>query len=116
MSLLAKTCQWQPAADQLKITPMANKLDFISRENILGAINRIDQEGVPKNNEWSEYWIVYGNGLYQFKYIVDSGNLAFASTIVLAISSCSSSRTLRTNLFSKSLTKPNKPVVIFSIE
>lgn len=49
---------------------MTNKLDFIKRENILMGIQQIDKGIVPKNNEWSEYWINYKSKLYQFKYVV----------------------------------------------
>jgi len=35
---------------------MAHQLDFINKEHIIKAINLIDRKGVPKSNQWSEYW------------------------------------------------------------
>jgi hypothetical protein len=49
---------------------MAHQLDFINRNDILKAIEQIDKSVVPKNNEWSEYWINYKGKSYQFKYVV----------------------------------------------
>lgn len=50
---------------------MAHQLDFIRRDDILNAFMLISREGVPKDNEWSEYWINHQNKLYQFKYVVE---------------------------------------------
>lgn len=50
---------------------MAHKLDFITRDNILKAIRQIDNGIVPKDNEWSEYWINHQSKFYQFKYVVE---------------------------------------------
>lgn len=50
---------------------MTHKLDFITRDDILKAIQQIDKGTVPKSNEWSEYWINYKQKLYQFKYVVE---------------------------------------------
>lgn len=50
---------------------MAHQLDFIKREDVIKAIQQIDKGVVPKNNEWSEYWITYKGKLYQFKYVVE---------------------------------------------
>ncbi len=50
---------------------MSHQLDFLNRDSILKAIKKIDNGTIPKNNQWSEYWIIYENKLYQFKYIVE---------------------------------------------
>lgn len=50
---------------------MSHKLDFIKREFILKALQKIDNEGIPKDHEWSEYWINHNKRLYQFKYVVE---------------------------------------------
>jgi len=50
---------------------MAHQLDFITRKHILDAINKIENGVVPKDNEWSEYWINFKGKLYQFKYVVE---------------------------------------------
>lgn len=50
---------------------MSQQLDFIKRDNMLKAIQQIDRETIPKDNEWSEYWINHKGKLYQFKYIVE---------------------------------------------
>lgn len=49
---------------------MPHQLDFITHDHLLKAIQYIDQHGVPKNNEWNEYWINYRSKLYPFKYTV----------------------------------------------
>ncbi len=49
---------------------MPHQLDFLARDHIIKSIQRIDIEGVPKDNEWSEYWIYFKSKLYQFKYTV----------------------------------------------
>lgn len=49
---------------------MAHQLDFIHKEHIVKALRQIEKGVVPKDNEWSEYWISYKGKLYQFKYVV----------------------------------------------
>ena len=53
---------------------MAHQLDFIKRNDILKALEQIDNGIVPKNNEWSEYWINYRCKQYQFKYVVEAAS------------------------------------------
>jgi hypothetical protein len=50
---------------------MSHKLDFITYDHIVKAIQEIENGTVPKNNEWSEYWINYNKKLCQFKYVVE---------------------------------------------
>ncbi len=50
---------------------MSHQLDFITRGNIVNAIERINEEEIPKKNQWSEYYISYKNKKYQFKYVVE---------------------------------------------
>jgi hypothetical protein len=50
---------------------MAHKLDFIKKEHILKAIDKISKEPIPINNQWSEYWINYNLKLFQYKYVVE---------------------------------------------
>ena len=61
---------------------MAHQLDFIKREDILKAIQQIDKGVVPKNNEWSEYWINHKGKLYQFKYVVEVAS-SFTQTPII---------------------------------
>jgi hypothetical protein len=61
---------------------MRHKLDFISRQDLIRAIDKIDQEGVPKVNEWSEYWITYKKRLYPFKYAVEVASSFTTNPIV----------------------------------
>lgn len=63
---------------------MAHQLDFIKRENILKAIQQIDKGVVPKDNEWSEYWINHKGKLYQFKYVVEVAS-SFTKTPIKTI-------------------------------
>lgn len=49
---------------------MAHQLDFISKDHVLKALNNIEDEFIPKNNRWSEYWINYNSKLFPFKYVV----------------------------------------------
>ncbi|EHQ24461.1 hypothetical protein Mucpa_0264 [Mucilaginibacter paludis DSM 18603] len=37
---------------------MTNKLRLITREHMLQAFNKIDQEGIQKDNE-NLYWLIY---------------------------------------------------------
>jgi len=50
---------------------LAHQLDFIKREDVLKAIQKIDSGIVTKDNEWSEYWISQHGKYYQFKYVVE---------------------------------------------
>jgi hypothetical protein len=63
---------------------MAHQLDFIIKENILKAIQQIDKGVVPKDNEWSEYWINHRGKLYQFKYVVEVAS-SFTKTPIKSI-------------------------------
>lgn len=53
---------------------MAHHLDYIHYDNLLQGLNLIDDNGVPKDNEWNEYWIFYNNKLYPFKYAVEKAS------------------------------------------
>lgn len=50
---------------------MSHQLDFIKSGHILKALDKIDKSVVPKDNQWSEYWIRHNSKLYQFKYVVE---------------------------------------------
>lgn len=60
---------------------MSHRLDFIKRDNILKALEVIDQKGVPKNHQWNEYWIKYYGKFYPFKYVVREASLFTSNSI-----------------------------------
>lgn len=72
---------------------MAHFLDFITREHILKAIRQIDIGTIPRNQQWSEYWINYKGRLYQFKYTIEVAS-SFSATQI-------GNRDFRTNPTSK---------------
>jgi hypothetical protein len=45
-------------------------LDPITKTSIIAAAREIDLEGVPKDNQWAEYWIKVSGREYQFKHLV----------------------------------------------
>lgn len=49
---------------------MPHQLDFIKHEHIIQALEIYDEKEMPKDNEWSQYWIHYKGTLYQYKYVV----------------------------------------------
>lgn len=62
-------------------------LTNLTKEDIFKAATRIDQEGIPKDHVWNEYYAVVNNKEYPFKYIVhcaliaaDSEESSFKST------------------------------------
>lgn len=50
---------------------MAHKLSFITRADIMFAIKKIDDNGIPADHQWNQYWIFYGNKPYPFKYTTE---------------------------------------------
>jgi hypothetical protein len=46
------------------------KLDIITSKDITNAAYQIDQQGIPKDFVWSQYYIVVDNKEYPFKYLV----------------------------------------------
>lgn len=61
---------------------MPHQLEFIKYNNIVTAMKQIDKEGVPKDHEWSEYWVAYQGKSYQFKYLVEIASLFTNNPIV----------------------------------
>ena len=61
---------------------MAHQLDFIKYEHIIKALNEIDKGSIPKDNEWSEYWVNHKGKLYQFKYVVEVAS-SFTTTPII---------------------------------
>jgi hydroxypyruvate isomerase len=53
---------------------LAHQLDYIHYEHLLKGFDFIDNNGVPKDNEWNEYWIFHNNKLYPFKYSVEKAS------------------------------------------
>jgi|GEM_PF-2144511 len=53
---------------------MPEILNHIKREHILDAIKKIDREGIPLENRWSEYWINYQFKLYPFKFVIQEAS------------------------------------------
>ncbi|OWK69211.1 hypothetical protein [Pedobacter sp. AJM] len=49
---------------------MPNKLSSITKAEILEALDFIDHNGIPKDNEWNQYWIMYNRIPYPFKHSV----------------------------------------------
>ncbi len=45
-------------------------LDYITKSSIEKAAQEIDREGVPKDNQWAEYWIAINGREYQYKYLI----------------------------------------------
>ncbi|SNC77640.1 hypothetical protein SAMN06265337_4239 [Hymenobacter gelipurpurascens] len=58
---------------------MNHQLAFIKSQHIANALKKIDAEEVPKDHQWSEYWICYRGKLYQFMYTVQLAS-TFTST------------------------------------
>lgn len=46
------------------------KLDIIQRRHIKEAANLIDKQGIPKDNVWSQYYVVVEGKEYPFKHLV----------------------------------------------
>lgn len=53
---------------------MAHQLAYIHYDHLLKGLDFIDNNGVPKDNEWNEYWIFHNNKLYPFKYSVEKAS------------------------------------------
>lgn len=45
-------------------------LDPITKASITTAAQEIDLEGVPRDNQWAEYWITVNGAEYQFKHLI----------------------------------------------
>lgn len=45
-------------------------LDPITRKSLITAARQIDTEGVPKGNQWTEFWITINGRDYQFKHLI----------------------------------------------
>ncbi|HXA02085.1 MAG TPA: hypothetical protein VNW99_08860 [Cytophagaceae bacterium] len=88
---------------------MVHQLDFIKPENVLDALQQIDMGAVPKNNDWSEYWLNFNGKLYQFKYVVEIAS-TFTSTPIQTtdFTSNDSSRNYISSLGFQILFKSNK--------
>jgi len=50
---------------------MDHQLSLITKEHVLRAFETIDTAGIPKDNQWNEYWIAFRSKLYPFKYTVE---------------------------------------------
>jgi hypothetical protein len=89
---------------------MAHQLDFIKHGDILKAIEQIDKQGgVPRDHEWSEYWINHKDKLYQFKYVVEvASSFAKDPIITIDFSSNDSSRNFIASLGFHILFKSHK--------
>lgn len=46
------------------------KFSTIGREQVIAAAHKIDKEGVPKDNVWSQYYVVVDGKEYPFKYLM----------------------------------------------
>jgi len=90
---------------------MAHQLDFIKRKEILRAIKEINNGAIPKDHEWSEYWLKFENKLYQFKYLVEVAS-TYTSTPITTIdfTSNDSSRNFIASLGFQILFKSKKEV------
>ncbi|MBD1365389.1 hypothetical protein IDJ77_16365 [Mucilaginibacter sp. ZT4R22] len=50
---------------------MPNKLSAITSNLLIRAFSEIDKSGIPKDNEYNNYWLSYRGRLYPFKYSVE---------------------------------------------
>ena len=51
------------------------KLEALNSTHIEQAASMIDEQGIPKNYVWSQYYVVVKGQEYPFKYLI--GNFSF---------------------------------------